>query len=86
MGGSGLIVTDLPREITPDTRALIERLGRMPAWPRIRSMLETLNEAGHRAYLVGGVVRDLILGKRPGDVDILTNASPGEVQRLFSGR
>ncbi len=43
----------------------------------------TLQRAGHTAYLVGGGVRDLLLGRRPKDFDIATNASFGEVRRLF---
>ncbi len=38
---------------------------------------------GHEAYLVGGCVRDLILGKTPKDFDICTSAHPCEVQSLF---
>ena len=39
--------------------------------------------AGHKAYIVGGAVRDLILGKRPKDFDIATSASPRQVQNIF---
>jgi len=42
-----------------------------------------LNEAGHEAYLVGGGVRDLLLGARPKDFDIATSAKPEEVRALF---
>ncbi len=46
-------------------------------------VLDRLNEAGFESYLVGGGVRDLLLGKRPKDFDISTNASPDEVRQLF---
>lgn len=45
--------------------------------------LYTLNEAGHEAYIVGGGVRDLLLGQRPKDFDIATSAHPEEVRALF---
>ena len=46
-------------------------------------VLVRLNEAGYEAYLVGGSVRDLLLGKKPKDFDVATNAKPEEVKRLF---
>jgi len=42
-----------------------------------------LTSVGHKAYLVGGCVRDLILGRTPKDWDIATNAKPSEIQKLF---
>ena len=43
----------------------------------------TLRENGHQAYLVGGCVRDLLLGRDPSDYDISTDARPEQVQELF---
>lgn len=43
----------------------------------------TLQEAGFSAFLVGGAVRDLLLGVKPKDFDIATNATPEQVKRLF---
>jgi poly(A) polymerase len=43
----------------------------------------TLRERGHAAYLVGGCVRDLILGREPADYDVTTSATPNEVMRIF---
>jgi poly(A) polymerase len=43
----------------------------------------TLGEAGHQAYLVGGCVRDIILGREPADYDVATDATPDRVQQLF---
>ena len=45
--------------------------------------LWTLEEEGYEAYPVGGCVRDLLLGRRPGDVDICTSAPPEELMQIF---
>ncbi|MGQ0598263.1 polynucleotide adenylyltransferase PcnB [Aquabacterium sp.] len=50
---------------------------------RARKVVETLQEAGYEAYIVGGAVRDLILGHRPKDFDVATNATPEQVKGLF---
>jgi poly(A) polymerase len=47
------------------------------------SIVSTLRERGHQAYLVGGCVRDLLLGRDPADYDIATDARPEEVMRIF---
>ena len=47
------------------------------------SVIRTLREHGHEAYLVGGCVRDLLLGREPADYDVSTNATPREVMRIF---
>ncbi len=46
-------------------------------------MLYRLKDAGYQAFLVGGCVRDLMLGLTPKDFDVATNALPEEVRRLF---
>ena len=43
-----------------------------------------LKEAEYEALLVGGCVRDLLLGREPKDFDVVTNATPEEIRRLFS--
>lgn len=48
-----------------------------------KKVLYRLNTAGYEAYLVGGGVRDLLLGQHPKDFDIATNATPEEVNQLF---
>ncbi len=58
-------------EMTP--RALAEKICRK------------LHDAGNQAYLVGGCVRDLLLGREPGDYDVATDATPARVQKLFPG-
>src|SRR5262245_38955905 len=51
--------------------------------PDALKVLYRLKESGHAAYLVGGSVRDLMLGRRPKDFDIGTSAHPNQVKRLF---
>jgi len=46
-------------------------------------VMHRLRDAGFSAYLVGGAVRDLYLGKTPKDFDISTNARPGQLRTLF---
>ena len=47
------------------------------------TIINTLIKAGHQTYLVGGCIRDLLLGIRPKDFDISTSARPEEVVKLF---
>ena len=49
----------------------------------VRDTLKTLSDAGHESYIVGGAVRDLMLGKNPTDYDVTTSAAPNEVVCLF---
>ncbi|MEZ5333020.1 MAG: polynucleotide adenylyltransferase PcnB [Thermoanaerobaculia bacterium] len=46
-------------------------------------VLYRLHNAGYKGYLVGGGVRDLLLGRQPKDFDVATDAKPGELRRLF---
>ncbi|AEW44440.1 poly(A) polymerase I [Serratia symbiotica str. 'Cinara cedri'] len=46
-------------------------------------VLYRLNKSGYESYLVGGSVRDLLLGKKPKDFDITTNATPEQIRNLF---
>ncbi len=48
-----------------------------------RYIIEQLNDAGYEAYIVGGCVRDSILGKAPNDWDITTSATPHQVKEIF---
>ncbi|MCL2523364.1 MAG: polynucleotide adenylyltransferase PcnB [Betaproteobacteria bacterium] len=48
-----------------------------------RRVCATLQEGGHKAYVVGGAVRDLLIGAEPKDFDIATDATPEEVRRAF---
>ena len=47
------------------------------------SIVRTLRDHGHQAYLVGGCVRDLLLKHEPADYDIATDATPDDVMRIF---
>ena len=47
------------------------------------SIVRTLRDKGHQAYLVGGCVRDLLLRREPADYDVATDASPQQVMRIF---
>jgi poly(A) polymerase len=51
--------------------------------PDASKVIRRLIRYGHRAYMVGGSVRDLLLDRRPKDFDIATSAQPHEVRRLF---
>lgn len=53
--------------------------------PAAIKIIKQLTEAGYAAYLVGGGVRDLLLGGHPKDFDVATSATPEEVRRLFRG-
>jgi len=46
-------------------------------------VVKKLNKSGYEAYLVGGCIRDLLLGYKPKDFDIATNATPEQIQNLF---
>lgn len=46
-------------------------------------IVERLRENGHEAYIVGGAVRDLLLGRVPKDFDIVTDAQPSRIKRIF---
>jgi poly(A) polymerase len=56
-----------PDQIDPDAAKVVQRLRRFD----------------HAAYLVGGCVRDLLLGRKPKDFDVVTSATPNEIKRLF---
>ena len=53
--------------------------------PAAVSVVERLCENDYSAFIVGGAVRDLLLGKRPKDFDVATNATPEQVVALFRG-
>lgn len=51
----------------------------------VRNITECLENAGYEAYIVGGCVRDSLLGKKPDDHDVTTSAFPQEVKKVLSG-
>jgi len=75
-----------PPETTPNV-CLIPRqqhaISRKDISSRALKVLNRLHQAGFSAYLVGGAVRDALLGLRPKDFDVATNATPEQVRRLF---
>ncbi|SFM02895.1 polynucleotide adenylyltransferase PcnB [Marinobacter zhejiangensis] len=78
LGGSKpqkLVRRDIPRDEHSVSRSAISD----PA----KKVLHRLNKAGFEAYLVGGGVRDILLGGQPKDFDVATSATPEEVHALF---
>jgi poly(A) polymerase len=67
--------TEVPREVHGIDRSRVDE--------RAIKVVETLAAAGYEAYVVGGAVRDLLLGLRPKDFDVATNATPEQVKALF---
>ncbi len=51
--------------------------------PEVLVVLRELDRHGYRGYLVGGAIRDLLLGLQPKDMDVATDATPNQVKRLF---
>ncbi|TKI08799.1 polynucleotide adenylyltransferase PcnB [Martelella alba] len=68
-------LTIIPRDQHPISRKEISE--------NALKVLYRLNKAGYEAYLVGGGVRDLLLGRTPKDFDITTNATPEQMRKLF---
>jgi len=52
--------------------------------PQVKAALKRLEDAGYEAYIVGGCVRDGLMGHIPDDYDITTSAFPEEVARVFA--
>jgi poly(A) polymerase len=73
--GAGSGPTVVPRER--------HGVGRDRISPGSRKVCETLRQRGYEAYIVGGAVRDLLVGLKPKDFDVATDAKPEEVRRLF---
>ena len=59
-----------------------EIASRIPAYAT--AIMDVLEQSGHRGYLVGGSLRDLLLGKTPHDFDMTTDADPMEMTRIFA--
>jgi poly(A) polymerase len=66
---------EVPREVHQINAALVD--------DRAVKVVTTLQDAGYEAYIVGGAVRDLLLGHRPKDFDVATSATPEQVKGLF---
>lgn len=50
----------------------------------VEKIIDKLDEKGYVAYIVGGSVRDLLIGKEPFDFDVTTDAHPDEIEKIFS--
>jgi poly(A) polymerase len=72
--------TPLTPRVIPRSEHSISRAG---ISSNALKVLYRLKEAGYQGFLVGGAVRDLLLGITPKDFDVATNALPEEVRRLF---
>ncbi|MFY0541679.1 CCA tRNA nucleotidyltransferase [Nannocystis pusilla] len=66
---------------TPSQAAALLRAAPIPS--ALREIAQILHDAGHEAVLVGGAVRDVLLGRLHGDWDLASSATPEEVQALF---
>ncbi len=66
-------------EVLPE----VHRIDRSLVDERAIKVVDTLAAAGHDAYIVGGAVRDLLVGLRPKDFDVATSATPEQVKSLF---
>lgn len=51
----------------------------------VKKILKKLNDCGYEAYMVGGCVRDCLMGNEPNDYDITTNATPQQMEQCFDG-
>ncbi len=60
-------------------------LGRCVA-PHIKEIIQELQENGYEAYVVGGAVRDFLMGRQPKDYDLSTSATPEQIRRVFRNR
>src|SRR5690348_16705766 len=86
--GTRLSITDLDRDEMPEFGSgpqptvypidLEDQIG-----PDAAKVMRRLVKGGYEAYLVGGGVRDLLVGVRPKDFDVATSARPDDVRRLF---
>ena len=50
----------------------------------VENVINILTANGHKAYVVGGCVRDTLMGREPDDWDVTTDASPERIKELFS--
>jgi poly(A) polymerase len=75
------------RPASPATLKVISRaehgISRQQISPNSLKVLYKLNDAGFNAFIVGGGVRDLLLGLQPKDFDIATDATPEQIRELF---
>ncbi|MEI8355591.1 MAG: poly(A) polymerase, partial [Deltaproteobacteria bacterium] len=74
----------MEQDITPRIIPRAEhRISRSLINPNALRILYRLKDNGNIAYLVGGSVRDLLLGREPKDFDVVTDATPLQIKKLF---
>ena len=82
-----MVKGDQPAPVTPSGPTIITRdhhdISRRDISDNALKVLYRLKDAGYQAFLVGGGVRDILLGKQPKDFDIATDAHPEQVHKLF---
>lgn len=75
------ITSDLSLSLTEkDLNSVFEKNS---CWPEVSSILSKLTKAGFESFVVGGAVRDALLGVTPKDFDIATSATPDEALKIF---
>jgi poly(A) polymerase len=87
----GLIITDSTQKVSGSLASpglvVIQRaehgISRQQISPGSLKVLYSLNDAGYQAYIVGGGVRDILLGLKPKDFDIATDATPEQIKAVF---
>ncbi|WP_310153563.1 polynucleotide adenylyltransferase PcnB [Luteimonas sp. 3794] len=78
--------TPIPSDVSAELRVIPRdqhTISRRQISQNALRVLYRLHEAGHQAYLVGGAVRDVLVGLTPKDFDIATDATPEQVKGLF---
>jgi hypothetical protein len=78
---------DTPNPVELEAPVILDRgrhrISRRDIDPDCLKVLYRLNAQGYSAFLVGGAVRDLLLGRKPADFDVSTNAHPNQIKKLF---
>jgi len=74
-------------ERKPTQHQMVNKMKKHPFYielgPKTMAIVQRLKDAGHESYLVGGAVRDALMGKAPKDFDIVTSAHPKQIHELF---
>src|SRR5688500_14266274 len=79
----GTVVTCRANAMSTPKVVTTDRIPSRAIDPDALKVIRRLRRYGHEAYLVGGCVRDLLLGHEPKDFDVITSARPRQVRRLF---
>lgn len=81
--GAEVESTDSPENTEPPVEAKEAEIPLRKIDPQALTVIKRLRAKGYEAYLTGGCVRDLLLGKKPKDFDVATSAKPEEVKKIF---